>query len=529
MTANRRFRPTPLAAKIAAAAALMLLAECIFDPASRIGSVVGVLALVWSFLLVATRPFVLRDRRARIAMAAAAAYAVVLVDDPGALAWVLCWVALSLAALLPRRRFGDASVWLRRLAWHAVIAVRLPWRDLAWARAARRRREGGGVRATATILIVPVVGGALFLTLFAAANPLIGNALDRIVLPDLWTVIWRTLLAMFVLTGAWATLRPRLGASAARTPEEGASPAVYDLGVASIVLSLATFNAIFALQNVLDIVFLSSGAALPEGVTMADYAHRGAYTLIATALLAGLFVLVTLRPGGTGATNRTVRWLVTLWIVQNLLLVAFSALRLFDYIQSYSMTTLRLSALLWMVLVAVGLALILWRLLHDRSAAWLINGNAIAAAVIVSAASVVDLGATSAAWNARAALAGGTAPRLDTCYLAQLGPSALVSLARLERAARDPAARDALASLRWDTQAALAERQANWRSWTFRDARRLAATTALVGANRPRLRPAPDGRFCGEILPPSPPSPVAAATPEPRPDATTQLTKAAQR
>src|SRR3546814_2069336 len=60
-----------------------------------------------------------------------------------------------------------------------------------------------------------------------------------------------------------------------------------------------------------------SGAALPGHVTLAEYAHRGAYTLIATALLAGLFVLVVLRPGEAATRSPRVRGLVVLWIAQN--------------------------------------------------------------------------------------------------------------------------------------------------------------------------------------------------------------------
>ena len=63
------------------------------------------------------------------------------------------------------------------------------------------------------------------------------------------------------------------------------------------------FQAVFALQNGLDLAFLWSGAPLPDGMTLAEYAHRGAYPLIATALLAGLFVLVTLRPGAPTRRN----------------------------------------------------------------------------------------------------------------------------------------------------------------------------------------------------------------------------------
>ena len=68
-----------------------------------------------------------------------------------------------------------------------------------------------------------------------------------------------------------------------------------------MIVSLVAFNLIFALQNGLDLAFLWSGAPLPGDLTLAGYAHRGAYPLIATALLAGLFVLVTLRPGSATA------------------------------------------------------------------------------------------------------------------------------------------------------------------------------------------------------------------------------------
>ena len=192
------------------------------------------------------------------------------------------------------------------------------------------------------------------------------------------------------------------------------------------------------------ITFPADGARLPAGVTMADYAHRGAYALIVTALLAGLFVLVTLRPGSPGAASPAVRRLVTLWIVQNVLLVASSALRTLDYVDAYSMTVLRLSALIWMALVATGLMLILWRLLGERSSAWLVNANALAAAVVLTGCTLVDLRATAAAWNVDTAIRRHTPlADLDLCYLDTLGPSAILPLARLEQATRDPAARDA--------------------------------------------------------------------------------------
>jgi hypothetical protein len=270
---------------------------------------------------------------------------------------------------------------------------------------------------------------------------------------------------------------------------------------------------------------------------MADYAHRGAYSLIVTALLAGMFVLLALRPGSAAAASPLVRRLMTVWIVHNLLLVASSALRTLDYVDAYGMTVLRLSALAWMGLVATGLALIGWRLLAAKSAAWLINANALAAMTVLATASIVDLGATAAAWNVRTALAEGKAgPPLDLCYMARLGPSSLVSLAKLEQHAREPRLRERLTYLRWKNQNETADSQAVWRRWTPRNARRLATVRGIFGTKAPRLRSAPDGRRCdGLILPPPtvevpsarPPVP-APQTPAPAPPAPKPLTPRAQ-
>jgi hypothetical protein len=340
-----------------------------------------------------------------------------------------------------------------------------------------------------------------------------------------------------VLVTIWASLRPSRRTTRASRIDERSIGMVFEPGVATLILSLVTFNVIFAVENALDIAFLWSGAGLPSGVTMADYAHRGAYSLIVTALLAAVFVLLALRPGSAAAASPLARRLVMVWIVQNLLLVASSALRTLDYVDAYGMTVLRLSALAWMGLVATGLALIGWRLLAGKSASWLINANALAAVTVLVAASVVDLGATAAAWNVRTTLVRGKAgPPLDLCYMARLGSSSLVSLAMLEQHAKQPDMRDRLAHLRWENQTETADAQADWRRWTPRNARRLATVRAMFGTKAPRLRSAPDERRCdGLILPPlmvqvpsAPPSTPARRAPALTTPAPKPLTPGAQ-
>ncbi len=509
--------------KVAGAVALVALADFLFH-GERVGSTLGLFALAWTgaVALFATGK---RRQPGWLALAAAATFGVILLDDPSPLALALCWVAIASAALLTRVTFDDAARWAVRLVGYGVIGVVAPLRD---ARKVTRLRadRGVGLRSVASLVALPLVGGAVFVALFAGANPLIGNALAAIELPGMAGTVLHLLFWTFALVIVWPSLRPRtvrLGDTKALDP----TTIIPDVPLATLTLSLVTFNLLFAAQNALDLVFLWSGAPLPAGVTMAEYAHRGAYALIATALLAGLFVLLALRPGGAGARSRPVRALVTLWVAQNLLLVASSILRTLDYVAAYSLTVLRISALAWMGLVAVGLVLICWRMLAGRSAAWLINANAAAAALVLTAASLVDLGATAAAWNVRHAREG---DRIDLCYLNQLGPSALLPLIALERRAGGPRLCDRATFLRARAMADLSRRQADWHGWTWRGARRLAAARAVLGPAPLSPLPARHGRECDGGLNPPPErlkASVAPVTAVPAPSP--RLTPGAQR
>jgi hypothetical protein len=462
------------------------------------GWTLGLFALAWVLILIVSVRGAKRGAAA-FALAVAAGLGLVLIDHPNALAVVLCWTAIASAALLTRTGFDGAGRWALRLAAQGAAG---PLRPILDFRRLLRRGRGGGLRGAVTLLALPVIGGVLFALLFAAANPVIGAALDRLEVPSPARAVFWAVIAALV----WPSFRPvvlRLaapnGASAIRAPE---------LPIATLALSLVVFNAVFAVENALDLAFLWSGAALPAGVTLAEYAHRGAYLLIVTALLAGAFVLIAFRPGSAAARSPAVRVLLVMWIVQNLLLVASSAHRTLDYVDAYQMTVLRLAALAWMTLVATGLILICRRLLAGESARWLLNANALATLIVLLAAAVIDLGAVAAAWNVRHAREG---DRIDLCYLNRLGSSALLPLIALERRAGGPRLRDRVAHIRAGTMDRLAGEQADWHSWTARGARRLARARVLLGPAPARARVTPLGRQCdGSIRRPTQAYPLTA-------------------
>jgi hypothetical protein len=349
----------------------------------------------------------------------------------------------------------------------------------------------------------------------------IGDALARL---DFWPdfdalTLLRMIFWAATFTGLWSVLRPPrfvLWPAWTKASRDISLPGV---SIASVTLSLAAFNLIFALQNGLDLAFLWSGAPLPDGMTLAEYAHRGAYPLIATALLAGLFVLVALRPGAPTAASRPIRWLVTLWIAQNVLLVASTMLRTVDYVEAYSLTVLRIAALVWMALVALGLALVCLRLLLGRSGAWLINANALAAALALASCCWIDLGAIAAGWNVRHAReAGGAGAAIDLCYLYELGSSALLPLIELESRPLPGELRERVQWLRGRIMKRLAANQADWHGWTLSGAHHLAAAQNLVAALHLPHRRDEDRRCDGHPIPPPPErAPAADDAPPPPP------------
>jgi Domain of unknown function (DUF4173) len=237
------------------------------------------------------------------------------------------------------------------------------------------------------------------------------------------------------------------------------------LGPQTVIRSLVLFNILFAIQTALDGVYLWGHAALPDGMTYAAYAHRGAYPLMITALLAAAFVILAIR-SEQPEKSRLVRPLVYLWVGQNLMLVLSSIQRVHLYIESYLLTGWRIAALIWMAVVAVGLVLIVIRIARDHSNRWLIRMNLLVVAATVYGCGLMNFDGMIADYNVtHSREAGRNGAYLDQPYLATLGPQALPAIARaMVLSPQDPALVRIHARLLDDQ----AKDIASWRSWSFR-------------------------------------------------------------
>lgn len=502
---------------VVAAAAFVAAGDTLFWRYGQHGGQLGFYLMGLMLAAVALRPAMRRDGRALAAAGAALLFAGAIVIEPGLLAWTLFWTAAGMAVLLPATaRFDDGWRWFQRLLLHALRTLVAPVLDLLRVLRVRRRRKRGGVSLLRglAVLGLPIAGSAVILILFASANPVLDRFLTGLTQVDIAVMsIGRAILWWALLLMAWALLHPRPRQTLLGTFDGSGDLPLPGVSVASVTLSLIAFNLLFTLQNAMDVAYMGGLLAMPEGITLAEYAHRGAYPLIATALLAALFVLVTLRPGSTTAAVPAIRALVVLWIAQNLVLVGSSILRTIDYVEVYSLTEFRMAALAWMALVGLGLVFICWRMLAGRSAGWLININLAAAGLVLTAFSLADTAAIAANWNVRHAReAGGRGAELDLCYLNSLGGSALAALLELEqRPGLRPDFRERVHSVRREVMDRLRHEVAEG-GWSLRGARQLAQGEAAVAAMPKPAALKPGWRGCdGAIIPETPPPPAPEA------------------
>ncbi len=512
--------------KLGVAAALVVLGDQLFFVHERWGGAIGYLALAMLAAVVATRPSLRRDGRSWLAVAAAALFGFALIYDTGLLAWCLFWAATVMAVLLPATaRFDDGWRWFQRLLLHGLRMPFAPLIDLVRLSRLSPRHPSRrfGLRASLPVIALPIVGSAIILMLFASANPVLARLLAAIFHIDFSRIsIGRGMLWMLLFIASWGLLHPRPTQTLLPTFDGSGDLPLPGVSVASVCLSLIAFNLLFAMQNLMDIAYLGGFVPMPQGLTMTDYVHRGAYPLIGTALLAAAFVLVTLRPGSTTASVPAIRMMVVLWIVQNMVLVGSSAWRTLDYIETSMLTSWRIAALIWMALVALGLALICWRMLAGKSAGWLINTNLGATALVLTACCFVDLGSIAAWWNVRhISGVASERPAIDLCYLNALGGASLLPLIALEqRTDLNPGFRERVQSVRMVVHQQLRRDVGNG-GWTLAGGHRLAKAGQLLARMKPaHMHPGPrncDGSIPEPPMPESPAADVSAGTPSPPP------------
>ncbi|MFL4469706.1 DUF4153 domain-containing protein [Tateyamaria armeniaca] len=339
------------------------------------------LIIVWAGLALAWPRI---SMRARIGIAAGTVMAVLpLIEVVQPLSVLIAVFGLSvLCAALAGLARGDVLRGAFRLWWIAPLQTGAD--AVGVAQHVGRMRSGAiDIRTLMLGWALPFGATALFALLFVGANPVLDRALSQLTAwevptPNMWRLwFWLLLGALIWPLLVASAMRERLRARVAARATV-ARQGIVNAG--SVARSLVAFNALFAVQTVMDILFLYGNVGLPEGISPATYAHRGAYPLLITALLAGLFAVLA-RPHLAG--RPVLRWLMLLWLAQTLALVGASLFRLEAYVDEYGLTRLRMAAYIWMGLVAAGLGIVVWQIWRDKPAAWMLLRSGILGAGVL--------------------------------------------------------------------------------------------------------------------------------------------------
>jgi hypothetical protein len=437
------------------------------------------------FLLVASDGRFLRSAGGWIALVALLGLLYSLIEQP---TWLnIPYALLCLTALVIISRTGwqrNVSEWIAQ--WTSLFLSGIV-RLFADNRIASRwvARRGLSPRATRGLAawILPLLLGVIFIILFAIANPVISQWLTSFRdwinrtfarLPEYVNPVRIFFWLAFALL-SWTLLRGRVRRRRSQSFTTTADtyviePISLDLPPGFVVRCLIVFNAIFIVQNALDARFLADPSKLPPGMGYTEYVHRGAYPLIAAALLAGTFVITMFRPNSRTERSRAARWLVYGWLAQTIFLTLSASWRLGQYIDLTALTRWRLASAIWFALVALGLIYTIIRIVTRRSDQWLININALTTALVLYVCCFIHFDRVIADYNVRhcreidpSANAG-----IDIAYVQELGPSSLPALLWLEPQLKDPdqhsTAVGAIRTLRRE----LHDELSDWRGWTLR-------------------------------------------------------------
>ena len=413
--------------------------------------------------------------------------------EPGPLNLSVIWFSMAGFALVQQRVLPSNILLLAKTALYSLLNAPLGFlREMKIIRAIRNRSRLHPRFMTIANVLLPLAAISIFGLLLMTANPLIesavmqiswGNSLD-------FLLTWMPLatLIAFLLLRAVLGIRPLKDEPALE--DAAIWRAQYFMPV-PVIITLLALNGMFLAENILDLEYVWSGSTLPAGMNYAEYVHRGSYTLIVTAILAGMLVIFALQPGSRSEASVPVRWLVYLWTAQNVFLVASSAKRTLSYIDAYGMTLWRLSGLIWMGLVAAGLAFIVARVITRRTNPWLINVNLGTLFAVLLICGLIDFKVVVAEWNVSRSFQHdgvlGTYQKepIDMYYLRALGPSAIPALTKLYELTRQDRNNGARVSyypptvlkMISDLRFQLSKTQSKWDTWTLRGA-------AIAGASQ---------------------------------------------
>lgn len=424
---------------------------------------------------------------------------VVVVLAAGMMVWhswwllsVMVWASLVVLAVKLHRSDWRLLESLWAACWTMGMA---PLKALGHivAGAMRGADDGGGAagkqrKVPVRAVVIPLAVCILFIFIFSAANPVVARLtedfrrivaecfdylFEAITIGRVFTwLLWMMLFAALIRPTAKSFFADFL----AKLDQDLRKPAATksdDGNYTTVLATLISINIVFLAYNCIDANYLWFKAALPGGITWADYTHAGCgwltFGLFVSTLVIG--VMFWRRLNFHPRADR-LKLLCYVWAAQNGLLAVGAIRRLQMYIDYSGLTHLRITGIYGSILVASGLAIMVGKVRSNRSFTWLLHNYVLAFAIALVVLALTPADWLCASYNVAKVMEGKPRALRPIC-LKELSPGALPPLIPLlDYGTKDGdpdkerLVRDGIAALLYRHLAKLeAEESAGWSRW----------------------------------------------------------------
>ena len=166
------------------------------------------------------------------------------------------------------------------------------------------------------------------------------------------------------------------------------------------IILFSIINLLTLSVNITDIIYTWSAHSLPIGVTFSEFIHSGIASLITSIVLA-IFIILFYFRGAINfySSNKIIKLLAYLWLLQNIFLVISTLLRNKMYVDTYSLTEKRVGVFIYLGLCIIGLVLCIYKIAKKKNNIFLFRKNIWAIYISLAILAVFDWSYCIAAYN----------------------------------------------------------------------------------------------------------------------------------
>ncbi len=142
------------------------------------------------------------------------------------------------------------------------------------------------------------------------------------------------------------------------------------------LLLFIVLNVMLVILNAGDIQTLYFRGGLPKNISHSDFVHNGVGLIILSIVIATSLIMFLYRKEFAEVkNNKMLSAFVYLWIFQNIVMLSSTAFRNQIYIHEFNFTYKRIGVYVWIILAAVGLVIMFWKIYKKHSNWYLIRTN----------------------------------------------------------------------------------------------------------------------------------------------------------